>query len=126
MRARVENLIEKNGATYATLLSNMGITFAKWIGDIPSIGAGCDVEIDIPNALHWNVDVFQSACNSPKIESVGTQIELVGQLIGFESGAAVVQLGSDVILVEANELPLAPLNWIMIRAREIAVYPVQI
>lgn len=86
--------------------SSWGSAPATWMGEAPEVGNEYDVEIEVPSALNWGEDIYESLKSGVGIFESDGRACLTCHLDSIdENEVATILFGDDVLLIEVKGMP---------------------
>ncbi|MGG0177501.1 hypothetical protein [Gottfriedia acidiceleris] len=124
MRIIVVEYIKKLSDGYIVKFNSpYGSAIGKWVGSKPKLNSECDIEIDIPEILEWEKQIYKIDKEFSQITSDENHIYLSGVLESIDSdGYSVLRIGNNLVIFELTGDNYLIGSYVKIETKQILLY----
>lgn len=112
-----------DGCNTVLFTSSYGTGRGTWRGPVRPIRGDYDVEIEVPNALNWGLDIGTVGSNSFGMDTCQEGMTFEGPLeMTYDEGVSVVRIGNSVVSLQTVGTPCPVGSYVRFVARRVELY----
>lgn len=123
MKVTIDKVTWLEGEIFVDFSTDFGFAVAVWSGDLPTLGAFHDVELEVMERIVWGMSAHCALSNVYSIQIENGSIKLTGRIISIEDGTASVDVAGSLILIEVVGFPEDIPVFVDLKIKKIALFP---
>lgn len=97
----------------------------QWSGPLPPLASEHEVELALEDGFQWDHNLHASPSSAPRMDWSADGLRINAQLLQVDSdGGAALAIGGSIVLLSLQGASQDDPQWVELRARKVALYPV--